>query len=182
MWRVRSVLTGVAGSPYISTFHFNDNQVSAQGAATAIQDFWDELASLINGEAEVNVDGEVYQVDASSGQTVGVEATTTGSVFGTNASEPLPPANQALIRWSTGQWMQGREIRGKTFIGALTDTVNGDGGLTTAAQTQIQSAATNLLAVGAGALQIYSRMYGAAAFVTGASVWNEFAVLRSRRD
>jgi hypothetical protein len=99
-----------------------------------------------------------------------------------STTEKLPDATQIVIQWRTGVYHNGREIRGRTFIPGLADFTNDEGNVALATRTAIQSDLDTWLAAQAGLFFIWSRKNGLTAVVSDSSVWNEFGVLRSRRD
>lgn len=184
MLRVTCVHTGGAGAPYYSTFHFEGNSSGeATAGHAAVTSFWTELLEEINTLNNVTVNGEVDVVDALTGLTTGtfvVPATVVDCAGGAN----LPPSNQGLIRWRTGDFVGGKEIRGKTFIPLVPGEYSAAGIPAPTYLTALQAAADGLLADGAGAggLTVYSPTHHQTALVTLGNPWTQFAVLRSRRD
>jgi hypothetical protein len=87
-----------------------------------------------------------------------------------------------LIKWRTGIYLAGREIRGRTFIPGLDAFTNAEG----VVDTTVHDALSDDLATWLGGLSapplIWSRTHGDSAAVAAAEVWDQFAVLRSRRD
>jgi hypothetical protein len=101
---------------------------------------------------------------------------------GGSSAEALPLTTQLLVRWRTGVFNLGRELRGKTFIPGMIEPSNDvTGAPTSAAVTGFQNAAITFAADSAG-LGIYSRVYNMAATVASVNVWNKWAILTSRRD
>ncbi len=115
LYRVQTVFTGVAGSPYYSTFHFSAGFGSATAAVAAAGGFWNAVDGSMFNECTWDIPGEVEVIDDSTGNIIAVENATPQSGTGGLSAQPLPPATQGLIRWRTGQFVGGREIRGKTF-------------------------------------------------------------------
>lgn len=182
MYRVTQVATGVAGSPYYLTGHF----VASVGTAQQAADAW---RALLSGGVATYIAPMVFSaitdvetVDPATGNTTSITAVTVAAVTFTNADQPLPAATSLLLRWRTGTFIAGREIRGRTNIprlGELDSTLGvPNSTLTTAWNARI----VTLLASAVAELCIYSRAQGAWYSVETGSVWAEWAVLRSRRD
>lgn len=180
--RVKTEFTGLAGAPYLSQMYFNSSFGTAGDATTVADAFWRACAAVQHENLLFNVLGDVDQVDSSTGQLVGVAQGTASSGQGTIVADVLPFATQALVRWRTGVFVGGREIRGKTFIPGLTELQAALGQLSGAAETALQGAADGVLGAPANFPVIYSRKNLVSAPISSTSVWNQFAVLRSRRD
>ena len=181
MWRVTTVFSGVQGAPYYSNHYFPGTTTPAE-AVEAIDEFWDGCASLIVDNCSWTVQGEVVDIDVTSGQPVGFTTITGANGAGTSAGQMLPPSTQMLVRWTTDQVINGRLLRGRTFIPALTETVSDFGRPDSSAIADALAAASALLVDTDSDVGVWSRTHGAFALTTGVSVWEEFAVLRSRRD
>lgn len=184
MFRVRTVFTGRPGSPGYSTLYFaGDTPGEAQVAVTEITDFWDGVSQFMTTGTTITVEGDVEVVDPATGQVTGIFAVGSESTTSTGAAA-IAPALQGLIRWRTGDFVAGREIRGRLFVPWLSSEANTAGLPSTAFTAQMQASADNLLAdaSAAGGLSIYSETHRQEALVSVATVWSEFAVMRSRRD
>lgn len=179
MIRVRINWTGLCQG--FSVLHFDGDASQAQAAADAATDF-----ILGTGIARVSaqlarVDPEVNIVDPSTGSTIGATTVTTTQYPGTLGTDALPQATAILFRWRTGSYVGGREVRGRTFMPGLgSENLAANGELDAGQQADLQLAADELVA--ATGFLIYSPTRGGQSPVTSASVWNEFAVMRSRRE
>jgi hypothetical protein len=190
--RATTVFTGSTGTPYLNQFHFpGSGATDAAAAASAASTFWQAISANMANNLSWTRSGEVEEFDPATGLTTAVHSTDPVSGAGVNAAEMLPFTSQALVRWRTGVFQDGREIRGRTFIPGLTQDELADGLLLPAMQTLIANAAGTL----ADLLGVWSRPREASAGppvvearagqivpVSASSVWNQFAVLRSRRD
>lgn len=188
MYRVRTSLTGVQGSPWLSTMYFDVAGGTAQDAADAVGVFWTAMDNSMVSAVQWATEAEVAQVNASNGNLVMVHATTPASGTGASATEVLPIATQALIRWRTGSIVNGREVRGRTFIPGLVEANNDSGSPTSTLVTNYSAAAAALIADANSTLVVWHRPTtpggsdGSKHDVVTGSMWTEFAVLRSRRD
>ena len=180
MLRLAINFTGV--NEGTSIMHFTpaeDDLTAAQAAADAVDDFIVSFLGFVSNAQLAQVDTEVLVVNESTGQTTGVLPVTSEARTGTDAANALPNATMALFRWRTGVFFAGREIRGRTFWPGLTETSNSATGNFSGA-ADLTADATAFIA--ASDLAIYSPTRGIATNVTVGTCWDEFAVLRSRRD
>jgi hypothetical protein len=182
MWRVRTSFTGVTGSPWVNTAFFSDTATLAQDCVDAVGTFWNSVDALMEASVVWTTLVDVEQVVPTTGNVVAVEATTPVAGAGAGATTGLPTLTQGLVRWRTGDYIGGREVRGRWFIPGLATTANNDGNLAATATTTINNAAAALLADPDAVLVIWSRKNLSEHPVSSGSVWNQFAGLRSRRD
>lgn len=116
-------------------------------------------------------------VDAWSDATV---RTGTGGV----GTEPVADSTQVLYQWHTGDIVNGRFLRGRTFIPGLAASNLDSGNLDPAVASGFAGYGTTLISAGVG-LGVWHRPQGGAGgqFETtnSCTVWTEFAVLRRRR-
>lgn len=180
--KVRTVMTGVAGSPYYSNFYFADADDDAADCVAKVRAFWVALNEQLRVGATVTFDPEVMRIDSETGDVVGTGAYTAAAVPMNSVAFALPPATQALVRLRTNTFNGGRRIQGRIYVPNLTTDWNTGGQVNSGKAATLTTAAT-ALATGSGPqLVIYSRTYGTFGPVSTASVWNQFSVLRSRRD
>lgn len=182
MYRVRVEFSGMQGSPWIATHYAATAAGTPAQAVAALGTFWGAIDGLMDNEVNWTTLTDVETVDAATGQVTAVTSVTPVTGTGAIAGEALPIATQGLIRWRTGEYIAGREVRGRTFIPGLTETANDNGQLSAASATTIQTAITTLLAAANFDLVVYSRAHAVEPLVDSGSVWSSFAVLRSRRD
>lgn len=129
--------------------------------------------------------GDVYD-DATGTLTGSWSASGAGSFSGEAAFNPAAGVG-ACVTWNTGLIVNGRRLRGRTFLVPLaTVAYDADGTLTTTTLTALQSFATALLA--SGPLGIWHRPTtptssdGSASGVTSFRLRDKVAILTSRRD
>lgn len=165
-----------------SIMHFlpaEDDLTAAQAAADAVDDFIVSFLGYVSNAQLAQVNTEVLVVNETTGQTTGVLPVTSQARTGTDAANALPNATMALFRWRTGLFLQGREVRGRTFWPGLTETSNDAQGNFSGA-ADLTADATAFIA--ASDIAIWSPTRLLASTVTVGTCWDEFAVLRSRRD
>jgi hypothetical protein len=125
------------------------------------------------------------ELDTATGALTGAwtEATSrtgTGGVSG----EPVPDAVQVLFQWHTGEIVNGRFLRGRTFIPGLAAANVVNGNLSAGIVTLFEGYGDTLIAT-ADQLAVWHRPVagagGSAEAVSDCTVWPELAVLRRRR-
>lgn len=182
--RIRTTFTGSQGAPYVSTQYFAGSDSSAASlAASAVGAFWAALEPVMHNELDWNVEPFAEVINDATGALVGVNPigggeSGTGEVSGT----PLPFATQGLLRLVTSTVVNGRVLRGRIFIPGTTEFVGGNGVPEASYVTALNDAFDALDTAAAGALLVWSRTHGTSAVVTGGQAWNQWAILRSRRD
>lgn len=186
MRRIRTVWSGVAGTPWYSNHYFAFSPGTVQLTLDAVEDFWIAVNGAICNEVFWQIESDVAVVDEATGDITSIETGTGGGGQGANTNDPLPWATQGLINWLTGQFSNGRQVRGKTYVPGLCEDGNTTGGvMSSGLQTTIQGAADGLIAdadSGGFNLQVYTRVNTGDVEVASASVPTKWAVLRSRRD
>jgi len=182
MIRITTEWNGVQGSPYYTNMFFDGTlEAEADAAATAVGVFWTAIQDQIDTALEGEVLAEHAVIDPTTGQVTDLFIGTPVTINCSNAGAALPPATQGLIRWRTGIYVGGREVRGRTFVPSPTETSNDAPGVPSAAYiADLQPAADTL--VSSSGLVVWSRANGQIAVVTGAQVWQQWASMRSRRD
>jgi hypothetical protein len=184
MLRVRTVFTGVAGTPWYNNLFFTGtDSLSADAAVDAAGDFWEAVDVVISDQVDWATEAEVLVIDESTGQAT--DAFTVTPIVGTGeaGTDIMPRALQALCRLQTGVFIGGRRLSGRIFIPGTTEGGWTGGVLIPGNVTLITAAATtNLIGHATSQVGVYSRKNGVFFAATSASTWNEGAVLRSRRD
>jgi len=185
MLRVRTYITGGQGGDQYNQFHFGGTTSGeAVIAAARTGQLWATLGGFLNSSYVFNVSGDVELVDATTGNILEIFPATPVTVEAEDTGDALPWATQGLIRWRTGVYEGGREVRGRTFIPGWPETASTAGDPTSAAVTAMFDAAGAFLtnSAGAGGLHVYSPTKGLSRPVSTRSVWDKWAVLRSRRS
>jgi hypothetical protein len=181
---MRTTITGVTGSPYVSTQYFTGSTDSeAASAASAVGAFFTSIKQKWPTTMSFMVEPFCDVINDATGELVAIANIGGGvSGTGTSAGVPLPWATQGLLRLSTGTVVGGRLLRGRIFVPGTTE-IDSDVGVPTATYTgALTTAYAALVTALPGKLRIWSRTNGTSALVSSASPWNQFAVLRSRRD
>lgn len=182
LYRVRTTFTGVDGTPWYSNMYFEYAVDGASVVVDRVRDFWTGQLTQIHDSVTAVVDGDVAVVDAVTGLTVNVESTASLTIDFSAAGDMLPAATQMLIRWSTGLFPAGRQIQGKTFCPGHMEQNSTLGKPTAGLITAANVYAAALYAPTDYRFVIYSPKNGAGYRVVSHTVWDKWAVLRSRRD
>lgn len=185
MLRVTVITNAPQGSPWYANHFFGGTTegeaVAASDAVRALYGSFDNHRPSTIGSSN---DTEVHNIDPSTGQTTEVFDVPQWTENGAHSFELLPYATQGLIRWRTGTFVNGRELRGRTFVPGLTEDYNvagvPSGGLPALMAGYINTYITTSSAAGDPA--VYSPTHKVAAIMTNGSFWSQWAVLRSRRD
>jgi len=183
VYRVRTTVTGGSGGPYLSTSFFNViGGLEAQDAVADLRAFWQAIRGNIWSGLTLTVEPDVAEIDIATGEVTGLVPTTSTPVTGDNSAEPTPWTTQGLIRWRSGIYVAGREIRGRTFIPGVNESVSQSGVPSSTYKSSIESAAATLLSSSVSEMVVYSRKHHELGPVLLGSVWSQWASLRSRRD
>lgn len=183
MLRVRTVVTGVAGSPYYLVGYFEDLTDNEQQCVDAWAAFTSAAAANQPTGSNWLTEGDVEVVDPITGDTIGVRGADQVLVLGSTNLPLLPPASQALIRWRTGVYVGGREIRGRTNMPLqFQDNATSGGTVKGSVQTFYKERADTLVNQITAEHVVWSKTNGRWERTVTASVWDQFSVLRSRRD
>lgn len=150
---------------------------------------WETFKADISSSISVNWDALVLAIEATTGVLTGTfNATDPATTVGTNAGEPLPYQTQGLIRWGTATVINGRRLRGRTFVPGPTETLNTTGGVPSSGYTtDLTAGAATIFTPGAtaSAAVIWHRPgpggAGASSLITSATTSPNWSVLRSRR-
>lgn len=181
MLRVRVEFNGIQGTPYLATHYFDGGTpAEATSAVAAVGTFWNAVDGIISDMVTWNTDTAVAQVNPVDGSILDMYSVTSITASGAATTELLPLASQAVIQWRTGVYLSGREVRGRTFIPGLTQGTNDDGKVLASIVTSLESNADAFVA--ASTLGVWSRSNGQFVVVQDATVWDQFAMLTSRRD
>nr|CRY96194.1 hypothetical protein [uncultured prokaryote] len=184
MLRIRSVWTGVGGSPWYSNLYFDGTgSVDAQSCADNVADFWATFTLVWMPNLSVSVESFVAVVDPVSGDVTGGHTIDVPDpVTGSGSGGTLPTSTQALLSMNTPIYIAGRNLRGKLYVPGLTEGVNTNNGTPDPIYVQPMAEALEILADAGPDLVVWSRKNGITAPVSSVTASTKWAVLRSRRD
>ena len=181
--RVRSTWQNWPGAPGVTDFYSQD--LIAANFVNDVRAFFDAIKANLPSGLQVQTSGVCDLINEVNGQLVGQDTTATPAVVqGTNAGV-YSGASGAVIRWTTGGFVAGRRVQGRTFLVPLVGQGDTNGSIISAVLTTLQTAADGLITAGAGDMVVWSRprqfIGGSSHIVTGRVVPDLAAVLRSRR-
>lgn len=144
-----AVWTGFAGAPGYSTFRHRITGTEANAAQAGHDDVWNfftALNTLLPSDVDVTVDPVVTIHDSDTGENTGevVVGTPTGVVSGNNLGNWSGQVG-AAIEWETGTYINGRRLRGRTYLVPLGGFSDDDGTVSGGAVTTIMTAAANIV-------------------------------------
>lgn len=181
------VWSGSPGLPGYTQFHqevTGSISVQAQAAQNAIYTFFAGLAGLIPADITIVVD-PVYQVaDVVTGEVTTEDSVTTplAGITGGYVSNWSAQVG-VMVEWLTAAFIDGRRLRGRTYLVPLGNTSDDDGTLPGGTLSTIRSEAATLLAAGTGLVVWHRPVAGAGgqiAPISSAVVRDHAAILRSR--
>lgn len=196
LYRATLTWTGFTGSPGYTTMHFLDpDPVSESGlvqTAVRLHNFWDALEFYLPQSVRINLPSVLEEIDTGTGELIQELPFEPGTVIAGGGGQTFASVAGACITWNTVGIVNGRRLRGRTFIVPMSaNHYQDDGSLVDASRTAIQAAANTYADASAG-LGIDGAVWhrpttpggsdGAAAGITSAVVRDRVAVLKSRRN
>nr|CRY97364.1 hypothetical protein [uncultured prokaryote] len=185
MMRVRTIFSGVPGTPFYSNLYFNESGLAApQPVIDAVAAFWSAAMAGTSEDLSWNVNPEVLVIDETDGSITGVLNGEGSSDDGNSSAELAPAATQGLVQYKSDTYLNSRRLQGRIFIPGIMEAM-GAGVPTEVSRTRWRGAALGLLTAADTAgtpWVVYSRANGTLAEVTAVDAWTQYAVQRSRRD
>lgn len=191
--RTTAIWNGIAGAPGYTVLSWGPGGGSvteaADSATAAMRTFFDGIKAYLPTACSIQVSAECPLLDAASGHLtqVATASSTPALVIGTAGLVVAAPAG-AAITWLTAAIRNTHRLRGRTYLVPLsTAAYEANGSLVAGAITAISGAAATLRTTVATPLQVWGRptpgvANGVTANVTGHTLRDKVAVLRSRRD
>lgn len=127
------------------------------------------------------MDTAVDTIESTTNTLVSITGVTTDFGTGTVANDSLPTATQGRVEWYTGNVVNGRQLKGRTFIPSPGE-IHSDGNPVAAYRTITDAAATALIGSAIAAPVIYSPTHKVFFDILTSATWTKWSVLRSRRD
>lgn len=179
------------GGPGSSVFHGRIPTAttagdSAQALADRVRAFMEAVKTVVPGGVTWSFPSEVLEIDTATGVLEDVHnVTPPANVLATGNGVHAAPAG-VRIEWRTLAIVNGRRLRGRTFIVPLsTAQYETNGTLVPTCITTLTNAGNaykDSSVFNASQASIWSRTHGTQADITSFNVPDEVAVLRSRRD
>ena len=196
MLRVTARWTGFSGAPGYSNFFFSSGFVDggllgdeAQSLADRVAASFDAMSQLLPRSVSVTVEPEVPVIDSDTGMAQSYNTITPPeAVSGEGTDNEYASPAGAVVTWRTDDLRNGRRIRGRTFLVPIRAyAYESDGTLRDSTLTHLRNFADTMLGGELdGDLGVWSRPVGGSggvfATVTGYTVPDMVAILRSRRD
>lgn len=184
MYRITTQFDGLAANGGgVNHLYFDQGAGTGAQAHAAVAAFWNAAKTYVSNTTTMTVLGEIELVDNATGQVEAVESTDQVSIAGAGAGNLASPVLQCLIRWRTGVFVNGRELRGRTFVpGVQTNSLSAGGTVAATTVSGLNNAGGSLIGAANADLVVWSKTHGMFETVTSASTWSKFATLRSRRD
>jgi hypothetical protein len=184
MARVHVVWTGLPGYPGLTTFWFGVGTSTASTRDAAVRTFLNGIKADVVIGISMTVQPEQTIIESDTGLPTGVEVGPGAlAIGGSNSGELAPYATQGLLRLSTAHYDGARRLQGRIYLGGMSQN-NSHGVPIPAFITRMNTAAETLRSsmASSGPWMVYSRKFSTAAPVTAVTCWDNWAVLRSRRD
>ena len=178
--RVRIAWAGWPGAPGVTTLFTN---VLGGPNLAAIRTFIDGLKVYIPAGITLQIENSGQIIDTTTGKATSAWSGATQTVVtGTGTGGWAAPAG-LLIHWKTGVFVNGREMRGRSFfVPVVSSTFTTDGTVNNTDVVNWRNAATAFITAMGGTLETSHRKTGAIAPVLTASVPDKAVVLTSRRQ
>lgn len=187
---IREILVdwvGAGGVSGVSVMHFGALSNTPASQRAALSTFLTALRPSLAASTNYRIRPEGRELDEATGTLTGVwsEPTLYANSGTSAASGPVPNAAQILVRWATPAIINGRVLKGRTFIPGAANTASGSSGEVVSGVVTSFTAAGAALIIADVDLRVWSRPKpgrpGQAFTVTGVNVWSELAVQRRRR-
>lgn len=149
--------------PSVSTFHFYDgtNPPAVQTIANAVRAFFAAFPSLIPEECAVSFDSEVVRINTATGVLEESFPVIEPAVVAGTSSAAWAAGTGARVQWLTDRIINGKRVRGATFIVPLHSTsFTGTGRVSGATITTLNNAGAALISATGTAshpLSVWSR-------------------------
>lgn len=179
--RIRTVWSGSTGLPGYSNHYFT-SAATPQACVDIVRDACLQLSSSISSAISAAIDPVVFSIESTTGDIVGTSTVTGRAATGAGGTDMLPLTTQGLVGFRTGNFIGGRELRGRWYVPGMIEGNNTPAGAPVSTVTLSLIAAGNILVNGAPDFVIYSRTHKEFSSATACYSPVKWAVLRSRRD
>lgn len=190
--RMTMVWQGFAGAPGYTNLHFlnpdTPTQVALDETAVKVKTWLQTIAPYLPSTAAIGYPGTMDMLDTATGDlldvfNIPVQAATQGA-----SGSAYSAAVGACVNWQAVGIVNGRRLRGRTFLVPLAGAFAPDGTLDNSFRTTLLTASNTFANSTSGLdISVWHRPSpggsdGAAGQVTAATITDKTAVLRSRRD
>ena len=154
----------------------------AQASADAVHAFWDAMKAAICNDIQISIDPNVTIVNTITGEPEGIDTVTTSPISGGDTTDPLPWQTQGLIYWNTGTWVNGRQVRGRTFVPGPCESSNTSSGIPESGyKSALAAGAAVFVSASTCVPGVYSKAHQNVYPVVGATIQASWALMRTRR-
>jgi len=183
LYKVQAVWSGFIGQVGYTTFYESANPTDLQPYV----DFFEDISAGIPDVVSIQLLNEGSVLNDTNGETTAFWSTDPVAAAAGTGTGDYAGGVGILCQWSTAQIVNHRRLRGRNYIvpavGAVFDS---NGTVDESYRTSVTSAMGGLSSALANGLSVWSRpapgRAGSHATVTGFSVGDKAAILRSRRD
>lgn len=185
MFEVLTQWTIPSGINTRSVMYFAEG-VGLAAARQSVNTLFTNVRSLIGTGVTWQVLPDARVLDETTGTMTGIETDATARVGSGNAAALfVADATQVLLTWTTGRVINGRFVKGRTFVPGLDANLLAGGNLGAGTQATFAGAA-QALAGSASGFGVWHRPKGGVGGIlvptTGGGCNKELAVLRRRRN
>lgn len=189
--------SGWSGGPGVNVLYMTEGSIPGD-TQNAAQQMYDELhgaysahVGLWRPDVKVIVGRECAILEHSTGKIVNVQAVAQpkADIVSTGIGGGESPATMALARFVTDRWLNGRRLKGRSFLGPINaSALDANGRMKQVLASTIEDSYTSMTSGVGVRLAVYSRpspansMVGNYADVVTVAVDQKAAILRSRRD
>lgn len=140
--RMEIKLSGWVGGPGVNVFHFSEGLSAGWSSQAVVDDLYDEVNTLVGTFRQVCVAGtavvasdELKIIDAATGELVDIKSPSDAPTPVTSTADPSATsrATMALVQFGTNDFLNGRRLKGRMFMGPLAGASLGTDGLITSA-------------------------------------------------
>jgi hypothetical protein len=194
--RAKAVWNGFNGGPGVNILHFGGipevTSDAPQQIVDALGTFYMALRTGIPASVSVTIDGQLELVDETTGRIEDIFTATPPAKAQGVATGGYSSGSGLCIHWLTSDYVDGRMVRGRSFIAPLAASAYApDGTLDSSFHTAALTAAQNLRANESIQLSIFRRpkqvgtvlgIAGTQHRASGVRIADKGAYLSSRRD
>lgn len=195
LYRIRTALTGFAGGPGVSTMYFLDVETAVASIAT----FWEAISDAMPTVVTIQPPAAGDIIDDTTGTITGAWTSEGATPITGNGAGLYAAPSGCVVGWETATILDGRRVRGRTFVVPLTPAAYAtDGSMNDTTLASFNAAGTSLIVDQAESFVVWHRPFagraatddrpakaahaGGHALVTNCVTPDRVAVLRSRRD
>lgn len=204
VYRVRAVSTGWTGGPGLNTFYFAPTgvaEITSEEDALLCRDrvraAFADVNLIYPPATTISVQGSVDVIETTDGELTGnFSLPNAANVVGAGLAGYNALATMLLLRWNTNDIMDGHRVKGRSFLGPVSNGVDADGTPQVGLLNELTAFGTAMMDIGVGEgpkLCVWHRprpateehpvaREGQRATVISYTAVDKYAVLRSRRD